>query len=129
MERILRFPVLKVMTLLVMGIIAVYSVPLPPPEVFGLGLGWTHIFGHFSAYLVLFVLAYGVLHTALQPLKRGTCKLIAFVWTFGFSVLMECLQLLIPLRQFEVEDIGLNLTGTMAGLVAISVQQGKWNCK
>ena len=87
------------------------------------------ILGHFSAYLVLFVLAYGVLHTAPQPLKRGTYKLIAFVWAFSFSVLMECLQLLTPLRQFEVEDLGLNLAGTMAGLVAISVQQGKWNSK
>jgi len=129
MEGIFRFQVLSVATLLVMGIIAVYSVLLPPPEVFGLALGWTHILGHFSAYLVLFVLAYGVLHTAPQPLKRGTCKLIAFVWAFSFSVLMECLQLLTPLRQFEVEDIGLNLAGTMAGLVAISVQQGKWNSK
>jgi len=129
MEEIFRFQVLSVMTLLVMGIIAVYSVLLPPPEVFGLALGWTHILGHFSAYLVLFVLAYRVLHTAPQPLKRGTCKLIAFVWAFSFSVLMECLQLLTPLRQFEVEDLGLNLAGTMAGLVAISVQQGKWNSK
>ncbi len=129
MEEIFRFQVLSVATLLVMGIIAVYSVLLPPPEVFGLALGWTHILGHFSAYLVLFVLAYGVLHTAPQPLKRGTTKLIAFVWAFSFSVLMECFQLLTPLRQFEVEDIGLNLAGTMAGLVAISVQQGKWNSK
>ncbi len=129
MEGIFRFQVLSVMTLLVMGIIAVYSVLLPPPEVFGLALRWTHILGHFSAYLVPFVLAYGVLHTAPQPLKRGTYKLIAFVWAFSFSVLMECLQLLTPLRQFEVEDIGLNLAGTMAGLVAISVQQGKWDSK
>jgi len=129
MEGIFRFQVLSVATLLVMGIIAVYSVLLPPPKVFGLAMGWTHILGHFSAYLVLFVLAYGVLHTAPQPLKRGTYKLIAFVWAFSFSVLMECLQLLTPLRQFEVEDLGLNLAGTMAGLVAISVQQGKWNSK
>ena len=129
MEGIFRFQVLSVATLLVMGIIAVYSVLLPPPEVFGLALGWTHILGHFSAYLVLFVLAYGVLHTAPQPLKRGTRKLIAFVWAFSFSVLMECLQLLTPLRQFEVEDIGLNLAGAMVGLVAITVQQGKWNSK
>ncbi len=129
MEGILRFQVLSVATLLEMGIIAVYSVLLPPPEVFGLGLGWTHILGHFSAYLVLFVLAYGVLHTAPQPLKGGAAKLIAFGWAFGYSALMECLQLLTPLRQFEVEDIGLNLAGTMAGLVAISVQQGKWNSK
>ena len=129
MEGILRFQVLSVATLLWMGIIAVYSVLLPPPEVFGLGFRWTHILGHFSAYLVLFVLAYGVLHTAPQPLKRGAGKLIAFGWAFGYSVLMECLQLLTPLRQFEVEDLGVNLAGTMVGLVVISVQQGNWNSK
>lgn len=61
LEGIFRFQVLSVATLLVMGIIAVYSVLLPPPEVFRLALRWTHILGHFSAYLVLFVLTYGVL--------------------------------------------------------------------
>jgi len=125
----LWFRVLSVATVLEMGIITVYSVLLSPPEIFGLGLSWTHILGHFSAYLVLFLLAYGVLQAAPQPLAIGTGKLIAFGWAFGYSVLMECLQLLIPLRQFEVEDLGLNLAGVMVGLVAISVKQGNWNSK
>ena len=76
MERILRFPVLKVMTLLVMGIIAVYSVPLPPPEVFGLGLGWTHIFGHFSAYLVRMTASARLrVRSSMSP--RGTATSVA----------------------------------------------------
>lgn len=65
--------------------------------------------GHFTAYLVLCLLL------AVWPMEGRK----AFVVTFAYGLLMELLQIPVPGRYFELQDIGLNALGAGSALAAL----------
>jgi len=123
----LRFMLFGSISLTYMGFVFIYSIFLSPPNLLDTPGDLFSFLTHFTAYFALSLLVYETFRSSpwnLAPITRWS---LALICAFLYSMLLEFLQLLTQLRQFEAIDIAANFLGAFLGacvMVALREMQG-----
>ena len=122
-----RFLLFGSLSMTEMGIILIYSIFLLLPNLLDTPGDLFSFLTHFTAYFALSLLVYETFRSSpwnLAPITRWS---LALICAFLYSMLLEFLQLLTQLRQFEAIDIEANFLGAFLGacvMVALREMQG-----
>lgn len=94
--------------------------PKPP----GFNFDGVDKLGHFGAYAVLAALAAVGLQRSRPTATPAAVFLVPLAFSFGYSFALECVQLFLPNRYFEVLDLIANLLGAVAAQMFLCL--GVW---
>ena len=84
--------------------------PKPP----GFNFDGVDKLGHFGAYAILAGLTAVGLQRSRPQATPATVFLLPLAFAFGYSLALECVQLFLPNRYFEILDLIANLLGAVA---------------